>query len=34
MNGTTAWTTGWMVSTVSHIYLAATPETLYASYDR
>jgi len=29
MNGTTAWTTGWMVSTISHVYLAAVPDTLY-----
>jgi len=29
LNGTTEWSSGWMVSTVSHIYLTATPTSLY-----
>lgn len=32
MNGTTEWSSGWMVSTVSHVYLTATATTLYTTH--
>lgn len=31
MNGTTEWSSGWMVSTVSHVYLTATATDLYTT---